>query len=222
VKGFFRFVIDCVFPRKCVSCGCFTGGSLICPACMERLERADGAGRLPGGSGIPVISPFITGDVLLDMIRFLKFSGGTAAAGWLGREMSAAAGPYVRPLADPLVIPVPLHWTRLARRGYDQAELLAAAAARRAGIPISRRVLRRQRMTRPQSSLGGEERGANVGGAFRIRRSSILRGRDIILVDDLVTTGGTVSACCRALGEAHPSSIAVLCAGRAKAPKKLG
>jgi len=219
VKGFCRFLLDCIFPRECVSCGDLAGGRLVCSRCAGRIRSAAGAGRLPGPAVTPVISPFLTCDVLLDMIRFLKFEGGSAAAGWLGRRMSEALEPHVRRLGDPVLVPVPLHWTRLARRGYDQARLLASEVSRNTGIPLKGRALVRSRMTRPQSVLDRDARRGNIDGAFRLRRAGDLKGKDVVLVDDLVTTGETALACRRTLEAAGPSSFAVLCAGRKSAEK---
>jgi ComF family protein len=216
VKGFCRFLIDSVFPRRCVSCESFTGGSLVCDLCRLRLLRAESPGLLEWRGGIKVYSPFLTCDVLLDLIRFLKFEGGTAAAGLLGWEMSMA---YRGELRNPVIVPVPLHWTRLARRGYDQAGLLAAEVSRRTGAPLGRRVLGRKKRTHAQSSLDHGARRGNMTGAFRLRRADHVRERDVILVDDLVTTGETVMACCRALESGRPSSVTVLCAGRRRTAK---
>jgi ComF family protein len=219
VKGFCLFLIDCIFPRKCVSCGRFTGGSLVCDECRGRFVPAGTAGLLPETADRHVLSPFFTSAVLLDVVRFLKFEGGTAAAGWLGHVMSASLRPYSGRLDDPVIVPVPLHWTRLLRRGYDQAGLLAGVISRDSGIPLYRKALVRKKRTRAQSSLERGERKGNMAGAFRVRSAAPLRGRDIILIDDLVTTGETASACCRALDKADPSSITILCAGRKRAGK---
>ena len=219
VRGFCRFLLDCMFPRTCVSCGCFTGGNLVCGLCRGQMVRADEASRLPGRCSPDVISPFLAGDVLLDLVRFLKFEGGTAAVGWLGREMAAALEARPAGTGDAVIVPVPLHWTRLMRRGYDQAGLLAAEVSRRTGIPLRPRVLARMRRTMAQSSLDRGNRRNNVAGAFRLRSAGQIRGRDVVLVDDLVTTGETVRACCLALSGARPSSVTVLCAGRARTGK---
>ncbi len=216
MRGFCRFLIDCIFPRTCVSCGSFTGDRLVCGLCRGQMVRADAASRLSGPSSLKVISPFLAGDVLLDLVRFLKFEGGTAVVGWLGREMAAALELRPGKTGDAVIVPVPLHWTRLARRGYDQAGLRAAEGSRWTGIPLRRRVLGRMRRTMAQSSLDRGSRCSNVDGAFRLRSAGRIMGRDVVLVDDLVTTGETVLACCRALSEARPASVTVLCAGRVR------
>jgi ComF family protein len=183
------------------------------------MVRACAPFSLPGRSSPEVISPFLEGDVLLDLVRFLKFEGGTAIVGWLGMEMAAALEERPLKRCDAVIVPVPLHWTRLARRGYDQAGLLAAEVSRLTGIPLRRRVLGRRRRTMAQSSLERGNKKKNVDGAFRLRSPRRIRGRDVVLVDDLVTTGETVLDCCRALYAAAPASVTVLCAGRARPGK---
>ncbi len=161
-----------------------------------------------------MVSPFITTRPLVDIVRFLKFHGGTAAAGPLAGWMSGALESYPGRLGDPVIVHVPLHWSRLARRGYDQAGLIAAGVSERTGIAAAPGVLTRRRRTRAQSTLPPQQRSVNVEGAFALRRAGRVAGRDVVLIDDLVTTGGTVAECCRVLRSAGPSSITVLCAGR--------
>jgi ComF family protein len=117
---------------------------------------------------------------------------------------------------------VPLHWTRLVRRGYDQAELLAAEVSRRTGAPLLRGVLSRERRTKPQSGLDASRRKGNVTGVFRLRSPGRVRNRHIVLIDDLVTTGETVLDCCRALSVGPILSVTVLCGGRSGTLEKIG
>ena len=130
------------------------------------------------------------------------------------------------PLADRLVsacpldqrfdalVPMPLHWFRHWRRGYNQATLLAKELARRGGLPLVRGV-RRTRATPPQAGLTGARRRANVSGAFQPLRGRPLQGMRVLLVDDVFTTGSTASACALALKRAGASYVAVLTLARA-------
>lgn len=136
----------------------------------------------------------------------------------------------IRPLARPLaawlasalpldqrfeaVVPVPLHWRRRWERGFNQAALLARAVARRCGVP-SVRALRRRRATAAQAGLSHAGRRANVSGAFLARRDRRLAGRRVLLVDDVMTTGATASACAAALKRAGAAYVAVLTLARA-------
>ena len=100
-----------------------------------------------------------------------------------------------------LVVPIPLHWTRRWRRGYNQAEIVAKEVAAALGVPCETRMLRRARRTRTQTHLNLEGRAANVAGAFRVRKSRLLpemagtRPRHLLLIDDVFTTGATAAAC---------------------------
>jgi ComF family protein len=112
------------------------------------------------------------------------------------------------------VVPVPLHWIRRRGRGYDQALLLAKDFSRRVGVPVEEGVLRRRRATKPQTELGRDERRENVRDAFEARRPEAVKGRTILLVDDVCTTGATIEACARALKAAGAKRVGALTAAR--------
>jgi predicted amidophosphoribosyltransferase len=111
-----------------------------------------------------------------------------------------------------VVVPVPLHPVRLAERGFNQSALLAGPIARRLGAPFLPLALARVRDTPRQASLGRDDRLGNVRGAFAVRQPKRLRGRPVLLVDDVRTTGSTLAECTRALLEAGagPAATAVL------------
>ncbi len=134
----------------------------------------------------------------------------------------------VRPLAELLrercpvalsdfdvVMPVPLHVNRLRWRGFNQAHLLVKPLAREVGVPVDPWSLERVRPTRPQVELTEAERRRNVAGAFRVTRPERVRGRKILLMDDVYTTGATVDECSRALRRAGAVGIDVLVLARA-------
>lgn len=205
--------------------GISVSADVLCSGCWSRLEPARGEGLLAhpssGERGVPLVSPFHTNDELLALVRFLKFSGGRTAVPALGWWMAAALGDYLKgmPDRDPfdsLLVPVPLHRTREKSRGYNQAALLAREVAGRLGLDLDPGILKRIRNTKSQSTLDRERRSGNVRGAFGLDRGACAAGRNIILVDDLVTTGETAGACVAALGGASPRSIAVLAAGRTR------
>lgn len=113
-----------------------------------------------------------------------------------------------------VILPVPLHWTKLAKRGYNQAELIARGLSKVTGIQTSRKVLYRRRKTQTQARKSGAARWKNVAGAFGVRGK--LPG-EILLVDDVVTTGSTLEACARALLEVAPEvQIRIACLGMAR------
>ncbi|MGC8793004.1 MAG: phosphoribosyltransferase family protein [Bryobacteraceae bacterium] len=148
---------------------------------------------------------------LRELIHLFKY-GGVRPLGRVLGEWIALAMP--REERFDAIVPVPLHWRRRWRRGFNQSEVLASAIARRYGTKVSR-VLRRVRATASQAGLKHSARRANVAGAFRVRRGASLPGLRVLLVDDVMTTGATASACARALKEAGARYVAVLTLARA-------
>lgn len=108
---------------------------------------------------------------------------------------------------------MPLHWRRSFERGFNQAELVAKHLARRRRIPVVHAV-RRVRATRSQTGLTHSQRRENVSGAFRARRGCRLDGLRVLLVDDVMTTGATASACAGVLKRAGAASVTVLTLAR--------
>jgi ComF family protein len=116
------------------------------------------------------------------------------------------------------IVPVPLHWRRQWQRGFNQSELLARELGRRCGRPIVR-ALRRLRATTPQAGLSNTSRRRNVTQAFAsrraVRRAPDVRGKRILLIDDVMTTGSTATACALALKRAGAARVTLLTVARA-------
>lgn len=111
------------------------------------------------------------------------------------------------------VVAVPLHWRRQWERGFNQSELLARSIARRTGLPVLHPV-RRRRATRVQAGLSNARRRENVAGAFVAKKAGAVKGLRILLIDDVMTTGATASACAHALKRAGAQSVALLTLAR--------
>ncbi len=139
-----------------------------------------------------------------------RTDGAPAYGAWLAR-----AGAELIAEAD-LIAPVPLHWMRLFARRYNQAALLARALARRAGRPVAADLLLRRRHTPSQGRLSPAQRRRNVAGAFAVKpsRRPLLEGRRVLLVDDVLTTGATASACARTLRRDGARAVDVLVLAR--------
>ncbi|MCS7313912.1 MAG: ComF family protein [Bryobacterales bacterium] len=148
---------------------------------------------------------------LRELIHLFKY-GGVRPLGKVLGEWMALAMP--RELNFDRIVPAPLHWRRRLRRGFNQAELLAAEVARRFGRKPEN-LLRRVRATAAQAGLSHSARRANVAGAFRVRRGVRLEGQRVLLVDDVMTTGATAAACAQALKQAGARYVAVLTLARA-------
>lgn len=144
----------------------------------------------------------------------LKYAGERRLADPLGAAMAARWRRAGR--GGDLLVPVPVHPARRRERGFDQAEDLALAAGRHLGVPVSFALVRRER-TVAQHALGRRERAANVGHAFAIRDAAalrVIRGRWIVLIDDITTTGATLGGCAAALADAGSVAVSALAVAR--------
>ena len=153
-----------------------------------------------------------------DLVHALKYADRTDLAPMLGAWMARAAHELVAD-AD-MLIPVPLHWGRLARRRFNQAALLAHEVGHLTGLPVATRLLLRTRRTPQQVGLGRDERARNMRGAFMVPggKRADLAGLRPILIDDVLTTGATLEAATRALLTAGASAVDVLTLARVVAP----
>lgn len=147
---------------------------------------------------------------LRELIHLFKYAGVRTLARPLGDYLAMA---LPRDRRFDALVPMPLHWFRRWRRGFNQSELLAQEVSRRCGIPVLKAV-RRIRATRSQAGLSHAARRQNVAGAFRVRRGARLQGLRILLVDDVMTTGATAAACASALKRAGAATVVLLTLAR--------
>lgn len=134
----------------------------------------------------------------------------------LGKPLAAWMAVNIRPVSDiDCLVPVPLHVARLRQRGFNQALILAHELSRTFSLPLSFDNLKRVRPTKPQVELSGSDRIKNVAGAFALRRPDELKDRDVLLIDDVYTTGATMNECARVLRDAGASRVTVLTIARA-------
>jgi predicted amidophosphoribosyltransferase len=226
-------LLDLAFPARCA--GCSREGAPICDACLPALDA-----RFDQPAGVPIGLPSIVPPGILQLewcapfggtvrraLHELKYGGETRLAVPLGQ---AIARRWARVAAGgDVLVPVPVHAERARRRGYDQAELLARAAAAELGLPCAP-ILERARATIAQFDLDRATRATNVHGAFRLRprgaagaarfappgpdAAQPLAGRWIVLVDDVVTTGATMSACAAPLIAAGAIGVSAVTVAR--------
>lgn len=205
-----RFISDPV----CARCGTpfeiAVDEAQVCGACLARPPAYDRAR-----------AALEYGEVSRDLILALKYQGRRDGLGLLGGWMVAAGAGLLKE-AD-LIVPVPLHYLRLVQRGFNQSAWLAAAIARSSGKRMAVDVLKRTRATPIQGGLSADGRRRNVQGAFRVRRSrqGLVKDCQILLVDDVLTTGATAEACARALRRAGARCVDVLTLARVAAPRTL-
>jgi ComF family protein len=187
-------VRDVLLAPRCAGCG--EPGSWFCVPCRVQCEPVGHEGRLAIRAAGAHAGP------LRAAVRRLKYGGEPGLAQDLGVLVALElARDLARGTTLDAVVPVPLHRSRAAARGYDQAALLARAIAAHTGLPL-RPALRRIRGGRPQVELDRVARAANIHGAF-VAEAGSLRGLRVALVDDVATTGATLvdaSAAARAAG----------------------
>jgi ComF family protein len=212
-------LLDLAFPAACV--GCDAEGSALCSTCGAALAGRRGlpAGvplGMPSDVPLPLVqlewcAPFR--GIVRDALHTLKYGGERRLAGPLGA--AAAARWTEAAIGGDALVHVPVHAARRAARGYDQAELLARAAAAELRLPAVP-ALRRDRATLPQFELGRDRRAANVAQAFVVdaRLAGAVAGRWVVLVDDVVTTGATLVACALALRDAGAVAVSALTVAR--------
>jgi len=227
-RGLRSQFLDILLPPRCV--GCRRGGVWLCTECLAQISLVEPPFCARCGDAIVAdglcarcrTSPlqiecirsvvYLEG-VLHEAVHRLKYHGLTALASPLGGLM---AGYWIQhPMPADVVVPVPLHAARLRERGYNQAALLAREMARRVGLVVDEQTLMRLRATAPQVKLNAGQRKENVCDAFRCS-GNFLAGKQVLLIDDVCTTGATLEACAVALYEGGVRGVQALTLARAR------
>jgi len=185
-------------PRCSSSVGAFSDLAEGCPRCRDDRFHFDGTIRLGPYEGL-----------LREVILSVKYGGDETLGECVGRLWAEHHASRFREIGAEVVIPIPLHWWRRLRRGYNQAECLSAAVANQLKVPHLPAGLKRVRPTRSQVSLTPAVRRTNMKAAFKASRRIELSGRKVLLIDDVMTTGGTASDAARALKEAGATTVSV-------------
>ena len=214
-----RLLFDLLLPPHCPGCG--LEGAVLCDRCRRPLQL-----RLDEPPGAPLGLPVAMPPGLLQLewcamysgptraaIHALKYRGERRLSEPLGEAMAARWREAGR--GGELVTWVPVHPSRRRERGFDQAEELARVMAARLDLPVERCLDRRQR-TVAQHSLGQQERAGNTAGAFVAAARAVprLRGRWVVVVDDIMTTGATLAGCAGALEAAGAAAVSAVTLAR--------
>lgn len=231
-----RFLLDALLPPQCLGCRELLRGDVaLCPGCWSKIRFI--APPLCEGCGLPFTVAAADGALCGECLRrrrlferaraavvyddgsrrlILAFKRGdrTDAAPVFGRWMARAGADL---LADArLLVPVPMHWTRLFVRKYNQAALLALAIGRESGLPVAPDLLLRRRRTPSLGTLGPKARAEAVRNAIAVhpRRTTAVKGRRVVLVDDVHTTSATAESCAAALLGAGAVAVDLLTLAR--------
>ncbi|MFL5339534.1 MAG: ComF family protein [Gemmataceae bacterium] len=185
-------------PRCSSTVGPHVELSAGCPDCRDESFAFDSAIRLGPYRGL-----------LRDLIIRMKQPGAEGLTEAVGDCWAERAELPLRGLSAEVVVPVPLHWRRRWRRGFNQSEVLALAVGRRLALPCPFRTLHRTRATVPQTAVVPSQRRNNVKGVFQVRNPAAVAGRKVLLIDDVLTTGSTAHEAARVLRSAGARSVVV-------------
>jgi len=239
------WLLDWIYPPRCGFCSkrlkaqeaeCFCVGCLqkirlvshpLCPLCGRPYLDTSGEDHFCGPC--LVRAPYFSrarawacypreeteGHPLRDVVQRFKYGRKVSLGKPLGQLMAYGCTPSFQDYNPDIILPVPLHPKRLRWRGFNQALVLARVIGRKWQIPVDPFILVRSRETPPQTQLSEKERRKNVRGAFSLNSRKTVKGRIILLVDDVYTSGATVNECSRVLRRAGAKEVYVLTLARA-------
>ena len=230
-------LLDGLLPRHCVMCGLSSGSENLCRPCAAELPRI---GHCCLQCGLPLLNsadricghclakapPWTSAIAALEycfpidqLVCRFKFGRNLACGEILSRELILAAEEKCKELPT-CILPVPLHRSRHFSRAFNQADLLARQAGKALGIPVYSSVLRRRRRTRAHSGLAAAQRKINIRGAFACRIPSRKHAQfeHVALIDDVMTTGATLTECTQSLKKAGTRRVSIWVAARALEP----
>ena len=202
-------ILDFFYPPRCAFCRTLlrTGTGLwVCPSCLEKLPRLtrDEQRRDVSHTEL-VLAPLRYEGVVRESLLRYKFGGLTAYAAVYAEFLAKCIDE--NGISCDSITWVPLSRRRLRQRGYDQARLIAEELAKRLGLPCECFLVKR-RHTRPQSGISNrEKRKANAAGAYAVLNAERVKGKRVLLVDDIVTTGATLASCAGVLADAGCSAV---------------
>lgn len=227
MTSIFRRLLDFVAPRSCVVCHrrLAPETEVLCPSCQLRLPRTNFhlspkdnmMARLFWGiipvENVAALCYYAPGSEMARLVYDMKYHDRPDIGEALGRMMASefmASGFFD---GIDCLVPLPLARKRERQRGYNQSRQLAIGVSEVSGVPVSDDMVCRTAFAKSQTQLGRRERQENVENVFQLREGSDFRGRHVLLIDDIVTTGATVVACARELLKVEGVRISILAFG---------
>lgn len=202
-----NILLNWLFPIHCICCG--QEDAWLCHKCQGHIPPPKTPPFVPVGLNRIICATTFASPVK-ELIHYYKYDHAYTVAPIMADLIMRQLQNY--PVAtNPIIIPVPLHKRRQRERGFNQAELIAKQIHKKLNWTIMTGVLIRKRHTSQQAKLNKTQRLSNLTNAFCITKYELIVDRDIILLDDVLTTGATLTACAAALQTAKPRSITGLC-----------
>jgi ComF family protein len=232
------WILDFALPPRCAGCGSIVSDvHSFCPDCWKQIEFLGSAGCVICGTPLQATDaencaiclakpPRIArtraavayGEVSRGLALRLKYGRKTAIAKTMARFMA----PLIEAQGDNvLLLPVPLHRSRLWQRGFNQSAIVARELSRHTGLKTNATVLKRIKRTPPLKGMSLQQRRRLVGGAFKVTDREAIAGRTVVLVDDVLTTGSTANACARELRRAGAVRVELISWARVVRPAQF-
>jgi competence protein ComFC len=195
--------VDLLFPPRCAGCG--RVDFVWCERCQDTLDETVFPQQVrPLAPLVDIAATGVHQHMIREAVQGLKYGNARLLAEPLGERLVQQLQNLNWPVD--LIVPVPLHATRLAERGYNQAQLLSEQVAQATGLPCVPQAVERQRNTQSQVTLDAAGRQANLEDAFRAIPEYIV-SKNVLLIDDVYTTGATLSACAQAVLQAGAQAV---------------
>lgn len=211
------------FPRLCVSCNTHLvkGERVLCTACLLSMARTDFHVRRENTlekafwgrcliERAAAFSVYNRGSTIRKLVHALKYEGRKDIGVMLGELYGSILAESGFMDDIDFIVPVPLHPARQRRRGYNQSGCIAEGLSYATHVPVRTNIIRRTGMTGTQTKSGRYERWENVKGMFHVQEPSMIHGRHILLVDDVITTGSTMEACVNAFHDAGEVKVSLV------------
>lgn len=224
LKPIFSDFAALFFPNYCFGCrdGLVHGEEILCTSCIGELPRLDYytsddnpitnrfVGRLPIKHGWALLK-FQKSGIVQNLLHELKYNNHPEIGVKLGKILAANAVQFGFGSEFDLLIPVPLHKTRLRVRGYNQSAMIAKGISEVLGTPYDDSCMMRLAATKTQTKKSKVDRWENVNDVFQVNKPDMISGMRILLVDDVITTGSTLEACARKLLDAGAAELSIAC-----------
>lgn len=226
IKGIIFDVLRIFYPQRCCACGStlYRGERVLCINCIMKMPKTNFHrqkgnlvekafwGRVPIERATSYFY-FVKGSDFQHLLHNLKYHNHPEVGVYMGEQLGHDLATQPDFSHFDAIIPVPLHPSKLRKRGYNQSEMIARGLSRALKVPIDKKTLYRKVYTETQTRKSRIERWENVSNVFEADPMKILNGKHVLLVDDVLTTGATIEGCANALRKHNPTikiSVATL------------
>lgn len=232
-------ILNFIFPTKCYICQDASTNEIVCTTCLKKLQVKPHTCYVcgidtPNSSNICALClhknrPFnslnfyyIYNNATFSLISQFKYFHKLAIQQFLVKTLIKGANKEILPRID-VVIPVPMHYFKLLNRRYNHSAVLAKAFAKKNNLYFNPLILKKHKITKAQMTLDGSSRISNVKNSFSINTQYVnyLQGKNVLLIDDVITTGATVHACAKVLKHAKVKEVHILALARVQGVLKV-